>query len=183
MSGVHIRSQYRRSRLRRSCTMRRTPQKARETTSFFSTGRNGRLTDLRPADIPLPLLRQSGSRLQPGERNARRSCLDLSYSGKQLVLRREAHQLRRPVNTQFLHHAGAVVVHGLRTDEQEVGDLRVGLPLDDQLKDLPLAVGQPLEGIVGQRPGALVRLGQGPARMWPEIRLTRLERADPRDQL
>jgi hypothetical protein len=75
------------------------------------------------------------------------ACAGAWVSPKQPVSGSEADELGGVVYPELLHQASPVVVNCLRAHAERFGDLRVGLALDDEQVDLPLAVCQPLEGV------------------------------------
>src|SRR5207249_8897428 len=81
--------------------------------------------------------------------------LDLEQAGAE----GEAHELGSVLQSQLPHDAGAVGVHRLRADAQELGDLGRAMPLGGERQHLALSRAEAAEGVF--RPRAFPFLGVG----------------------
>src|SRR6184192_4216144 len=87
--------------------------------------------------------------------DVRRALLDLEQAGAE----GEAHELGSVLQSQLPHDAGAVGVHRLRADAQELGDLGRAVPLGGERQHLALSRAEAAEGVF--RPGVFPLLGVG----------------------
>src|SRR2546422_4787059 len=64
------------------------------------------------------------------------------------LLDRESDESREVANAEFLHHSGAVGLHGLRRKGEGSRDFGDGVSFGEHLQDLPLAGAETLKGFV-----------------------------------